>query len=306
MKTDSKAAVGSKEFILNFCMGGVAGGISKTIVAPIERVKLLLQVQAASAQMKSGGTAQYTGMVNCFSRVHKEQGFLSFWRGNMANILRYFPTQALNFAFKEKYQTLFIRHDIKTDFWKYFGEMLLAGGAAGATGMCFVYPLDFCRTRLGADVGKSAAERQFTGLGDCIKKIYRSDGFTGLYQGFTISVFGIFVYRATFFGFYDTAKAFCYDDPKKANFIFSFCVGFSVETLAGLVAYPIDTVRRRLMMQSGLKEHRLYQGSFDCIKKIYAQEGGVTPFYKGCFSNILRGLGGAIVLVMYDEMKKWT
>lgn len=72
----------------------------------------------------------------------------------MANCIRYFPTQALNFAFKEKYQKFFIRHDKKTDFWKFFAGMLAAGGAAGATSMAFVYPLDFARTRLGADVGK--------------------------------------------------------------------------------------------------------------------------------------------------------
>jgi len=294
------------KFYINFLLGGVAGGISKTVVAPIERVKLLLQVQDASTQMKAGGTKKYTGMVNCFTRVYAEQGLLSFWRGNMANIIRYFPTQALNFAFKEKYQKIFIRHDKKTDFWKFFAGMLAAGGAAGATGMCFVYPLDFARTRLGADVGKSAAERQFNGIFDCMKKIIKADGVTGLYQGFTISVFGIIIYRATFFGLYDTAKAMAYDDPKKAHFVFAFIVGFTVETLAGIIAYPIDTVRRRMMMQSGTGADRMYSGSIDCAKKIFTNEGGIQPFYKGCFSNILRGLGGAIVLVMYDEMKKYT
>lgn len=299
------AAEKKDNFVINFMLGGVAGGISKTCVAPIERVKLLLQVQDASAQMK--GAVKYNGMVNCFSRVYAEQGFLSFWRGNLANIIRYFPTQALNFAFKEKYQKIFIRHDKKTDFWKFFAGMLAAGGAAGATGMCFVYPLDFARTRLGADVGKSAAERQFNGIFDCMKKIVKADGVTGLYQGFCVSVFGIIIYRATFFGLYDTAKAMAFEDPKQATFLFSFVIGFSVETIAGIVAYPIDTVRRRMMMQSGNKgADRLYNGSFDCTRKIFANEGGVAPFYKGCFSNILRGLGGAIVLVMYDQMKKYT
>lgn len=301
------AAPKKENFMINFCLGGVAGGISKTVVAPIERVKLLLQVQDANAQMGKSGTVKYNGMVNCFTRVYAEQGFWSFWRGNMANIIRYFPTQALNFAFKEKYQKIFIRHDKKTDFWKFFAGMLAAGGAAGATGMCFVYPLDFARTRLGADVGKSVADRQFNGIFDCMKKIVASDGVTGLYQGFTISVVGIIVYRATFFGFYDTIKAMAYDDPKQATFIFSFIIGFAVETGAGIIAYPIDTVRRRMMMQSGNKgEARLYNGSLDCSRKIYRNEGGITSFYKGCFSNILRGLGGAIVLVMYDQMKKYT
>lgn len=244
-------------------------------------------------------------MTDCFKRVQAEQGFLSFWRGNMANIIRYFPTQALNFAFKEKYQKIFCRYDKKTDFWKFFAGMLASGGAAGATSMAFVYPLDFARTRLGADVGNTAATRQFNGIFDCMKQIVKADGIVGLYQGFTVSVVGIIVYRAAFFGFYDTIKAMAFENPEDAGMLFSFCVGFAVETCAGIIAYPIDTVRRRMMMQSGVKgDARMYNGSIDCTRKIFANEGGIPSFYKGCFSNILRGMGGAIVLVLYDEMKK--
>jgi solute carrier family 25 (adenine nucleotide translocator) protein 4/5/6/31 len=77
---------------------------------------------------------------------------------------------------------------------------LLSGGIAGSFSLIFVYPLDFARTRLGADIGKSAAERQFNGLGDCIAKIFKQDGIRGLYQGFNVSVLGIFTYRAFYFG----------------------------------------------------------------------------------------------------------
>ena len=87
-------------------------------------------------------------MVDCFIRIPKEQGFLSYWRGNFANVIRYFPTQALNFAFKDKYKQVFLGGvDKKTQFWRYFMGNLASGGAAGATSLCFVYPLDFARTR---------------------------------------------------------------------------------------------------------------------------------------------------------------
>ena len=88
--------------------------------------------------------------------MYAEQGLLSFWRGNWANVVRYFPTQALNFAFKEKIQKLFPKYDKNQDFWKFFGVMLASGGLAGAGSLTFVYPLGFARTRLGADVGKAA------------------------------------------------------------------------------------------------------------------------------------------------------
>ena len=174
-------------------------------VTPIERVKLLLQVQHASKQISA--EKQYKGIIDCVVRIPKEQGFLSFWRGNLANVIRYFPTQALNFAFKDKYKQIFLGGvDRHKQFWRYFAGNLASGGAAGATSLCFVYPLDFARTRLAADVGKGAAQREFTGLGNCITKIFKSDGLRGLYQGFNVSVQGIIIYRAAYFGVYDTAK----------------------------------------------------------------------------------------------------
>jgi len=85
---------------------------------------------------------------------------------------------------------------------------LLSGGLAGSIGLLFVYPLDFARTRLGVDVGKAANEREFSGLWNCCAKILKADGIQGLYRGFGISVTGIFVYRALYFGGYDAGKTF--------------------------------------------------------------------------------------------------
>lgn len=65
--------------------------------------------------------------MNCFTRVTAEQGFVSFWRGNLANVIRYFPTQAFNFAFKDTIKNLFPRYNPKTDFWRFFGTNLASG-----------------------------------------------------------------------------------------------------------------------------------------------------------------------------------
>jgi len=284
-------------FLQDFVAGGISAAVSKTAVAPIERVKLLLQVQAVSKQLTEA--QKYKGMVDCFTRIPKEQGFMSFWRGNLANVIRYFPTQALNFAFKDKYKDMFLKGvDKKTQFWRFFAGNLASGGAAGATSLCFVYPLDFARTRLAADVGKGEA-REFTGLGNCLVKIFKADGLKGLYQGFGVSVQGIIIYRAAFFGLYDTAKGM----TGKTNVFVSWAIAQCVTTVSGIISYPFDTVRRRLMMQSGRKGGDImYAGTLDCWRKIAAQEGGAA-FFKGAFSNVLRGTGGALVLVLYDEIK---
>jgi len=289
-------------FAKDFIAGGIAAAISKTAVAPIERVKLLLQVQAASKQITADQA--YKGMVDCFVRIPKEQGVLAYWRGNLANVIRYFPTQALNFAFKDKYKQIFLGGvDKRTQFWRFFAGNLASGGAAGATSLCFVYPLDFARTRLGADVGKGAGQREFKGLGDCLVKISKADGIGGLYRGFGVSVQGIIIYRAAFFGLYDTAKGMLPGGGKDAGIMLSWAIAQCVTTVSGIISYPFDTVRRRMMMQSGRKGGDImYKNTIDCWRKIAAQEGS-GAFFKGAFSNVLRGTGGALVLVMYDEIQ---
>lgn len=288
-------------FLKDFAAGGISAAISKTAVAPIERVKLLLQVQHISKQIAED--KRYKGMIDCFIRIPKEQGVAAYWRGNMANVIRYFPTQALNFAFKDKYKQIFLSNvDKNTQFWRYFVGNLASGGAAGATSLCFVYPLDFARTRLAADVGKVGGGREFKGLGDCLSKITKSDGIKGLYRGFGVSVQGIIIYRAAFFGFYDTAKGIL-PDPKNTPLVVSWAIAQTVTTVAGIISYPFDTVRRRMMMQSGRsKAEIIYKSTAHCWVTIMKQEGG-GAFFKGAFSNVLRGTGGAFVLVLYDELK---
>ena len=291
-------------FAKDFLAGGIAAAVSKTAVAPIERVKLLLQVQHVSKQIAAD--KQYKGIIDCFIRIPKEQGFLSFWRGNLANVIRYFPTQALNFAFKDKYKTVFLGGvDKRTQFWRYFLGNLASGGAAGATSLCFVYPLDFARTRLAADVGKGAGNREFNGLINCLGKIFKSDGLLGLYRGFSVSVQGIIIYRAAYFGFYDTTKGMLKTDPKHTPLVVSWMIAQTVTIVSGIISYPFDTVRRRMMMQSGrAKTDMLYKNTLDCWVKIGKTEGA-SAFFKGALSNVIRGTGGAFVLVLYDEIRNF-
>lgn len=225
----------------------------------------------------------------------------------MANVIRYFPTQALNFAFKDTYKKVFCPFNPKVQPVMFFLGNMASGGAAGATSLMFVYPLDFARTRLAADVGKGkkGGEREFSGLVDCLQKIYKSDGPVGLYRGFVISVIGIIAYRASYFGMFDTGKVFLFEDIKKANFFAMWAFAQFVTVSAGVASYPLDTVRRRLMMQSGRTgSDIMYTGTIDCFKKIYQNEGG-KAFFKGSLSNIIRGTGGALVLVFYDKIQSY-
>merc|ERR1711862_296980 len=86
---------------MDFALGGVSGAVAKTLTAPIERIKLVIQTQDANPMIRSGEVPRYTGIVNCGTRIYQEQGMRRFWDGNFTNCIRYFPTQAFNLAFKD-------------------------------------------------------------------------------------------------------------------------------------------------------------------------------------------------------------
>ena len=116
-----------------------------------------------------------------------------------------------------------------------------------------------------------------------------------------ISALGIFFYRAAYFGLYDSSKALTGANP---NIALKFAVAQIVTSISGVVSYPLDTVRRRLMMQSGKKGGEVqYTGTVDCFAKVLKKEG-VAGFFKGAGANIFRGVGASIVLVLYDELRR--
>jgi solute carrier family 25 (adenine nucleotide translocator) protein 4/5/6/31 len=286
--------------LTNFLMGGVSAAISKTIAAPIELVKLRMQNQEEA--LKSGKQkTPYTGIGNCFTRVISEEGFVALWKGNFTNVLRYFPTQALNFMIKDEVKKHLFFDKKKYGYVPYFMGNIASGGVAGTISLLFVYSLDYARTRLSMDSksAKKGGEKQFNGIVDVYKKTYAQDGIAGLYRGFVISAVGIFIYRGLYFGMFDSIKPLM---PAKYrdNFTANFLLGYSITVLAGLASYPIDTVRRRMMMTSG--EAVKYNGSIDCAKQIMAKEGA-KAYFKGAGANILRGIAGALVISGYDRLQ---
>merc|ERR1712158_191615 len=242
-------------FVENFMLSGIAAGISKTCAAPIERVKLLVQNQ--DEMIKQGRLDKpYTGVIDCTKRTMASEGLAPFWRGNLANVIRYFPTQALNFAFKDQIKALFA-------------------------------------------VSKDAdGKRQYSGLIDVYKQTLKTDGISGIYKGFVISAVGIFIYRGLYFGLYDTLKPLFLGD--NASAFMSFFLGWAVTIVSGLASYPIDTIRRRMMMTAGTGV--FYKGSIDCGMQVIKNEGFMS-LMKGAGANVLRGVAGAGVLVGCDVVK---
>jgi solute carrier family 25 (adenine nucleotide translocator) protein 4/5/6/31 len=301
-----KEEVSFQAWATDFCLGGVAGAVSKTFTAPIERVKLLIQTQDANPLIRSGEVKRYAGIVDCFSRISSEQGVSAFWRGNTTNCIRYFPTQAFNLSFKDTFKNMFPKYSPKTEFGMFFAVNMASGGMAAAGSLCIVYPLDYARTRLASDVG--GGKKTFNGLVDCVKKTAAGPlGPAGLYAGFGVSLMGIIPYRGFQLGAFDTLCGLnpYKDDKGMIGLVTTFASAQSAIIAGAGISYPFDTVRRRLQMQAELpKEKHIYNGTIDCLKKIAAEEGIAAGVYKGFIANAFRSVGAALVLVLYDRGKK--
>jgi solute carrier family 25 (adenine nucleotide translocator) protein 4/5/6/31 len=305
---DVKAAVAPKKnkFALlaqDLLMGGTIGAVSKTVMAPVERVKLLLQTMDSNPDVISGKVARYTGIGDCFRRVHAEQGLKAFWRGNLVNCLRYAPQQGSALAFNDFLNNAFPKYNDKTDFWKGFGVKLFSGGLAGAIANTICYPFDFARTRLASDLGKG--KPRFSGIVDCISQTVKSQGLTGLYTGWSVTVAGAFVYRAGQLGCFKQIQDMnpYASDKGSLGIASSFVAVTAARTVVMPFNYPFDTVRRRMMLESEkAPEARQYKGSFDCAGQVLKKEG-LKGWYKGMIPELFRGVGGSLVIVAYDRIK---
>jgi solute carrier family 25 (adenine nucleotide translocator) protein 4/5/6/31 len=282
------------KFTTDFFVGGISASVSKTINAPLERCKLLLQTQPG----------MYKGIWDCLVQMPKQEGVMSYWKGNATNVMRYFPTQALNFAINDSVNDLLFPLGKRNyGYWAQFGRGLIAGGAAGAASLAFVYSLDLVRTRLSTDIGKKGDQR-YKGFFDCYGQTWREGGIRALYKGFGISVIGIIPYRAVYFGGYDTLKAIFLN--KDSSFFAKWFVSQTNTILAQYLTYPIDTVRR-IQMLGGTKRkdgtlYPTYKNAIQCFFGVI-KERGVPGLFRGAMANTYRATGAALCMVFYDTFQ---
>jgi len=300
---------GTKQKKINFedlrvqlIAGGGAGAISRTAMAPLERVKVLLQVQEVSLVPPQD---RYKGLLDCLVRIPREQGFLAYWRGNGVNVARMIPNSAIKFTTFDIYKKwAFPDGETSYSSWELYWRKMACGGLSGISTILPVYPMDLARTRLTADV---AAKRQYHGLYDCLKKTVDAEGVLGLYKGLFISLAGIIPYLAISLAMYDTLK----DVTKKSKSRF-WSSPFGLVTLGSIsavisqtVAYPMDTVRRHMQVSGAIGQESRYSGTWNCITTIF-KTTGVKGFYRGVVANGVRAAPQTgIEFASYDMIKKW-
>jgi len=299
------ASINTFDSLKLLASGGFAGAVAKTCVAPLERTKLLMQVQGMRSKrlqnVKSAAPGQRSMFVT-MNWILKTQGFKAFWRGNAANVIRIIPNKAVLFFCNDYYKSIY-RERVSTVEKIPKAHKFFIGAASGATVAISTYPLDFVRTRISTQEGKTA---QYKGMLDCAQKTVQIEGVKGLYRGLFPTLMGIMPYAGLTLMCYETFKQFA---PKKksgeTSIIYKLMSAGSAGCIAQTTVFPIDTVRRRMVLQGEHGAKELYKNSFDCVRSILKKEG-VAGFYHGAFANIIRAIPNtAIQWTVLEETKKF-
>ena len=274
----------------------LSNSLSKSISSPLQVFQIRYMCNGELFRL---GLIQnkYNGLFDCLKRIITKEGYLAFWKGNLTNISRYFLNEAMIFLFRDKIRRNFTPHVKKQEnYYKWMAVNIFSGGMAGALSIGITYPLDYVRVRL---INNNIEKKQFDGIIDCLNNTVQSDGMAGLYRGVSLGVFGIFLYRGFYFGLFEIFKDF----KMFKSFIGQFSLGFGVTLLSGFCVYPLDIIRKRMMMTSG--SLLTYGGPRDCARSIWMNEGGKV-FFNGFSLSLFNSIGGAFALTMYESFRNKT
>ena len=282
--------------LLQFAAGGLAGVTARTMVAPIDRVKILMQTQHVAAQGSKANANKYNGLLQSLRLIIAEDGVRGLWRSNFANVVRVAPYSATQFASYDFYKNKLgldaerKKGDAKPSFREQFMQRILCGGLAGLTATTVTHPLDLIRLRV-------ATDREVKGISDAFFQILKEGGPINLYRGWVPTVVSLCPFIAVNFTAFDVYKKSAYGEDKPST-PGTLAIGAAAGLTAQSVCHPLDTLRRRLQMQG-----HTYNGLLDAIKRISAEEG-VQGFYRGVIPNAVKIVpNNAIRFLVYTTLK---
>ncbi|CAN1778510.1 Mitochondrial adenine nucleotide transporter ADNT1 [Linum perenne] len=297
--------------------GGVAGGVSRTAVAPLERLKILLQVQ-------NPHSIKYNGTIQGLKYIWRTEGFKGLFKGNGTNCARIVPNSAVKFfSYEEASKGIlwFYRRQTGKDDAQLTPVLRLGAGAcAGIIAMSATYPMDMVRGRLTVQTDQSP--RQYRGIAHALSTVLKEEGPRALYKGWLPSVIGVVPYVGLNFAVYESLKdwllksnTFNLVENNELSITTRLACGAAAGTVGQTVAYPLDVIRRRMQMV-GWKDAASvvtgdgrgkvpleYTGMVDAFRKTVRYEG-FGALYKGLVPNSVKVVPSiAIAFVTYEMVK---
>lgn len=267
-----------------FFAGAVAGAAAKTVTAPLDRVKLLMQVHGV--RMAQEGSRKGIRLLEAVAQIGTEEGISGFWKGNIPQVVRVVPYSAVQLFAYEAYKRLFKGDDEELSV---VGR-LAAGACAGMTSTLVTYPLDVLRLRLAVDSTTRS-------MGQVAGTMLREEGLKSFYKGLGPSLLGIAPYIALNFCVFDLVKKSLPEDFRKKPEA-SFMTAIVSASFATAMCYPLDTARRQMQMRGSP-----FNSFFDAIPGIIARDG-FFGLYRGFVPNVLKNLpNSSIRLTTFDAAK---
>ncbi|XP_055315152.1 calcium-binding mitochondrial carrier protein SCaMC-2-B isoform X2 [Sitodiplosis mosellana] len=271
--------------------GGIAGAVSRTCTAPLDRIKIFLQVQASKASISDS-----------FRYMLKEGGVSSFWRGNGINVLKIAPESALKFAAYEQIKRL-IRQNQDRPMSIY--ERFAAGAVAGGISQSAIYPLEVLKTRLA--LRKTG---QYSSILDAASKIYTNEGVRSFYRGYLPNLIGILPYAGIDLAVYETLKnkyLSQYENEQPSFWVLLACGSVS-STLGQVCSYPLALVRTRLQAQVIKSETVIQKDSTMTMGGVFkhiVRTEGFAGLYRGITPNFIKVLPAvSISYVVYENASR--
>ncbi|KAL6690254.1 mitochondrial carrier [Trichoderma pleuroticola] len=275
----------SQPVVAAFCGGGVAGAVSRTVVSPLERLKILMQIQSA------GRDAYKLSVGQALGKMWREEGWRGFMRGNGTNCIRIVPYSAVQFSSYNFYKKNVFEPYLGTDLSPF--SRLVCGGLAGITSVVFTYPLDIVRTRLSiqsasfAELG--ARPDKLPGMWATLVSMYKTEGgMSALYRGIVPTVAGVAPYVGLNFMVYESIRqALTPEGEQNPSALRKLLAGAISGAVAQTCTYPFDVLRRRFQINTMSGMGYQYKSISDAVRVIVLQEG-VKGLYKGIVPNLLK------------------
>ncbi|XP_041790706.1 calcium-binding mitochondrial carrier protein SCaMC-1 [Chelmon rostratus] len=269
--------------------GAMAGAVSRTGTAPLDRMKVFMQVHASKSNKIS--------LVGGFKQMLKEGGLTSLWRGNGINVLKIAPETAIKFMAYEQYKKLLSSEPgkVKTH------ERFMAGSLAGATAQTAIYPMEVLKTRL--TLRKTG---QYSGMFDCAKKILKNEGVKAFYKGYIPNILGIIPYAGIDLAVYESLKnlwlsQYAKDTANPGIMVLLGC-GTISSTCGQLASYPLALIRTRMQAQASVEGSEQLPMNL-MVKKIVEKEG-FFGLYRGILPNFMKVIPAvSISYVVYEYMR---
>ncbi|XWW95986.1 hypothetical protein V2A60_003956 [Cordyceps javanica] len=241
----------SQPVVAAFCGGGVAGAVSRTVVSPLERLKILMQVQSV------GRDAYKMSVSQALAKMWREEGWRGFMRGNGTNCIRIVPYSAVQFSSYNFYK----RHIFETT----------PGAELTAV------------TRLSASFAELGNRpQQLPGMWSTMATMYRSEGgIAALYRGIVPTVAGVAPYVGLNFMVYESVRKYLTPEGEQnPNAARKLLAGAISGAVAQTCTYPFDVLRRRFQINTMSGMGYKYKSLTDAVRVIVAQEGA-KGLYKG-------------------------